>query len=83
MARKCIETQEKRSIRSGRLAEFNSQFDDTVERGVLQELSLQEMAEYTRPLNYITMVEVVKNDPTHNHPAVDLHEATDTIWEVP
>ncbi len=62
-ARKCMETQEKRLIRSRRLEEFNSQFYDTVERGVFRKLSRQEMADYTGPINYITMVEALKNGP--------------------
>ncbi len=41
-ARKCIEAQEKRLIRSRRLEEFNSQFYNMVERGVFRKLSLQE-----------------------------------------
>jgi hypothetical protein len=32
------------------------------------------MAEYTRPINYITMVEVLKNGPPHRHIVADLHE---------
>ncbi len=34
-----------------------------MERGVFQKLSLQEMSEYKGPLNYITMVEALKNSP--------------------
>jgi hypothetical protein len=62
-ARKCMEAQERRLIRSRRLEEFNSQFYDTVERGVFRKLSRQEMADYTGPINYITMVEALKNGP--------------------
>jgi hypothetical protein len=58
-ARKCIEAQEKRLIRSRRLEEFY----DTMERGVFRKLSLQEIADYTGPVNYITMVEALKNGP--------------------
>jgi hypothetical protein len=34
-----------------------------VERGVFRKLCLQEMLEYKGPLNYITMVEALKNGP--------------------
>jgi hypothetical protein len=62
-ARKCMETQERRLIRSRRLEEFNSKFYDTVERGVFRKLSRQEIADYNGPINYITMVEALKNGP--------------------
>jgi hypothetical protein len=73
-ARKCMEVQEKQLIRSRRFEEFNSQFYDMVERVVFQKLSLQEIVGYTGPVNYITMVEALKNDPPHHHSAADLHE---------
>jgi hypothetical protein len=40
---------------------FNRQFYNTEEQGVFRKLSKKEMAEYTSPLNYITMVEALKN----------------------
>ncbi len=62
-ARKCMEAQEKRLIRSRRLKEFNSQFYDKVERGVFQKLSPQEMSAYTGPVKYITIVEALRVTP--------------------
>jgi hypothetical protein len=54
---------EKRLIKQGRVEEFNSQFRDTVERGVFRELSAEELREWKGPLNYIAMVEAFKNGP--------------------
>jgi hypothetical protein len=62
-ARKCMEVQEKRLIRSRRLEKFNSQFYDMVERGGFRKLSPEEIADYTGRVNYITMVEALKNAP--------------------
>jgi hypothetical protein len=41
-ARKCREMQERWLIKSGRLKEFNSQFYDTMQRGVFRNLSLKD-----------------------------------------
>ncbi len=57
------EKMEKRLIKQGRVEEFNSQFRDTVERGVFRELSERELREWKGPLNYIAMVEAFKNGP--------------------
>jgi hypothetical protein len=57
------ERMEKRLIKQGRVEEFNSQFRDTVERGVFRELSEEELKEWKGPLNYIAMVEAFKNGP--------------------
>jgi hypothetical protein len=57
------ERMEKRLIKQGRVEEFNSQFRDTVERGVFRELSEEELRELKGPLNYIAMVEAFKNGP--------------------
>jgi hypothetical protein len=57
------ERMEKRLIKQGRVEEFNSQFKDTVERGVFRELSEEELKEWKGPLNYIAMVEAFKNGP--------------------
>jgi hypothetical protein len=67
-ARKYLEMKEKRTIQSGRLAEFNSQFYDTVKKGVFPKLSLQNMAEYAWPLNYVAVVEALKNGLHTNTP---------------
>jgi hypothetical protein len=55
------ERMEKRLIKPGRIEEFNSQFRDTVERGVFRELSAEELRDWKGPLNYIAMVEAFKN----------------------
>jgi hypothetical protein len=47
LARKGMEMQERRLIKSGQLEEFNSQLHDNVERGVFQDLRLKEITEYT------------------------------------
>ncbi len=57
------ERMEKRLIKQGRVEEFNSQFRDTVERGVFRELSEEELKEWKGPINYIAMVEAFKNGP--------------------
>ncbi len=57
------ERMEKRLIKQGRVEEFNSQFRDTVERGVFRELSEEELKGWKGPLNYIAMVEAFKNGP--------------------
>jgi hypothetical protein len=67
-ARKCMEGQERRMIKSGRLEEFNKQFYETVERGVFRKLSPTELSEYSGPLNYISMVEAFKNGPHSTTP---------------
>src|SRR5450830_458158 len=62
-ARGCMQAQEKRLVRTKRLAEFNEQFYQTVERGVFRKLTREEMADYKGPVNYVTMVEALKNGP--------------------
>lgn len=57
LARKCTEVQEWQLIKSGRLDEFNNRFYNTVERALIWKLSVKEMADYTGPINFITMVE--------------------------
>jgi hypothetical protein len=57
------ERMEKRLRKQGRVEEFNSQFRDTVERGVFKEVSKEELKEWKGPLNYIAMVEAFKNGP--------------------
>jgi hypothetical protein len=58
-----MEAQEWWLIKSRRLSEFNNQFYDTIKRGVFRKLSMKEMADYTRLVNYITMVEPVQTGP--------------------
>jgi hypothetical protein len=52
-----MEKMEKRLVKQGRVDEFNSQFKDTVDRGVFRELSKEELKEWKGPFNYIAMVE--------------------------
>jgi hypothetical protein len=59
---------EKRLIKQGRVEEFNSQFRDTVERGVFRELSEEELRVWKGPFNYIAMVEAFKNGPHATKP---------------
>ncbi len=80
------ERMEKRLIKQGRVEEFNSQFRDTLERGVFRELSEEELKEWKGPLNYIAMVEAFKNGPHTTTPA-HMHEqqleATAAGQEIP
>ncbi len=57
------ERMEKRHIKQGRVDEFNSQFKDTVDRGVFRELSAEELRDWKGSFNYIAMVEAFKNGP--------------------
>jgi hypothetical protein len=54
---------EKRLVKQGKVDEFNSQFMDTVDRGVFRELSKEELREWKGLFNYIAMVEAFKNGP--------------------
>jgi hypothetical protein len=49
--------------KTGRLNEFNQQFQDNVDRGVFKRLSQEEAQGYKRPVNYISMVEAFKAGP--------------------
>jgi hypothetical protein len=54
---------ESRIVKSGRLDEFNRQFQDNVDRGVLRQLTKNEAASYKGPINLISMVEAFKAGP--------------------
>jgi hypothetical protein len=54
---------EARLVKTGRLDEFNQQFQDNVERGVFKALTWKEGDNYKGPINYISMVEVFKTGP--------------------
>jgi hypothetical protein len=60
---KYILAQEKRLAKQGRMEEFNAEFYKTVERGVFQEITQEEMAAWNGPVNYISMVEAFKEGP--------------------
>jgi hypothetical protein len=51
---------EGRLLRTGRLGEFNRQFQDNMDRGVFRALSGEEAEKYKGPVNYISMVEAFK-----------------------
>jgi hypothetical protein len=48
---------------TGRLGEFNHQFQDNVDRAVFRALSEEETSSYKGPVNYISMVEAFKTGP--------------------
>jgi hypothetical protein len=54
---------EARLLRTGRLDEFNRQFQDNVDRGVFKALTREEMERYKGPVNYISMVKAFKTGP--------------------
>jgi hypothetical protein len=51
---------EARLVKTGRLEEFNRQFQDNVDRGVFKALSREEVSRYKGPVNYISMMEAFK-----------------------
>jgi hypothetical protein len=54
---------EARLVKTGRLSEFNQQFQDNVDRGVFKTLTRKEADNYKGPVNYISMVEAFKTGP--------------------
>jgi hypothetical protein len=60
--------QEKRLAKQGRTEEFNAEFYKTVERGVLKEITKEEMDAWDSPVNYISMVEAFKEGPHSTTP---------------
>jgi hypothetical protein len=66
--------QEKCLAKQGRTEDFNKQFYDTVGRGVVREIGLEEIASWKGPVNYITMVEAFKEGPHSTTPLEDMHE---------
>ena len=54
---------EQRLLKSENLAKkYEEQFQDLVKRGVFKEMTSQEMAEYDRPIFYVSHHEVLKED---------------------
>jgi hypothetical protein len=51
---------EARLVKTGRLDEFNQQFQDNVDRGVFKSLTRKEADNYKGPINYISMVKAFK-----------------------
>jgi hypothetical protein len=72
-SRGCMSRMETRLVKKGRIAEFNRQFQDNVDRGVFRPISKEEANQYKGAVNYISMVEAFKTARLH-HPAQDLHE---------
>jgi hypothetical protein len=54
---------ETRLLKKGRIAEFNRQFQDNVNRGVFRPISKEEATQYNGAVNYISMVEAFKTGP--------------------
>jgi hypothetical protein len=48
-ARGCMSRMETRLLKKGRIAEFNRQFQDNVDRGVFKPISREEASQYKRP----------------------------------
>ncbi len=62
-ARGCMSRMEARLLKKGRIAEFNRQFQDNVNRGVFKPISREEATQYKGAVNYISMVEAFKIGP--------------------
>ncbi len=62
-ARGCMGKMEARLAKTGRLQEFNRQFQDNVDRGVLKALFKEEARKYKGPVNCISMMEAFKTGP--------------------
>jgi hypothetical protein len=62
-ARGCMSRMETRLLKKGRIAEFNRQFQDNVDRGVFKPISREEATRYKGAINYISMVEAFKTGP--------------------
>jgi hypothetical protein len=54
---------EARLVKTGRLIEFNQQFQDNKDRGAFKALTRGETDNYKGPINYISMVEPFKTGP--------------------
>jgi hypothetical protein len=64
----CMKSLENRLKKQKRLDEFNQVFQETVDRGVFRELSMEEMDNWEGPVNYISMVEAFKQGPQATMP---------------
>jgi hypothetical protein len=62
-ARGCMSRMEARLLKEGRIAEFNRQFQDNVNRGVFRPIPREEADRYKGAVNYISMVEAFKTGP--------------------
>lgn len=64
----CMSSTEKRLKKRNQLEDYNLQFKETVDRGVFQEISQEDAANYKGPVNYITIVEAYKPGPHSTTP---------------
>jgi hypothetical protein len=62
-ARGCMSRMEARLLKKGRIAEYNRQFQDNVNRGVFKPIPREEADRYKGAVNYISMVEAFKTGP--------------------
>jgi hypothetical protein len=67
-ARGYMSKMEARLLKTGRLDEFNRQFQDNVDRGVFKAIPREEADQYKGPVNYISMVEAFKTGPLATTP---------------
>ena len=56
----CQKSQEKRQLKNGTHTQYVEQFQDMLDRGVVEEISSQETEQYSGPVNWITHHEVHK-----------------------
>ena len=59
----CMMSTERRLAKRDLLAAYDEQFKETVERGVFQEVTKEELENYAGPVNYISIVEAFKQGP--------------------
>ena len=57
---------ERRLLKNGRLDEFNTQFQDSIDRGIFR--AIPEEDEYNGPVNYISIVDAYKTGPHSTTP---------------
>jgi hypothetical protein len=62
-ARGYMSRMEARLLKNKRLEEFNQQFQDNVDRGVVKPIPKEEADQYKGAVNYISMVEAFKTGP--------------------
>ncbi len=60
---------EARLLKTGRLDEFNRQFQDNVDRGVFKAVSQEEAERYKGLVNYISIIEAFKTGPQQHEAA--------------
>ncbi len=74
-ARRCTGKIEAKLVRTGRLEEFNQQFQDNVDRGVFRALTREETGRYRGPMKYTyQQVGSIQDRSSRYHPIEDLYE---------